>query len=117
MFRNTYGLVAMWAIAIFLVWSAVAATNQQRPAIPENDLDRWDKCMSHEMRDKIRGMMLKSVENGFMVHVEHIFNVWLREYSSKEEPQRAVTGVNNGIRAYIRAKEGIERWNPPECKQ
>jgi len=71
-------------------------------------------CVDTEMREKIREIMLTSLNDALHDHIVNVFGVWLRDDSG--QPGRARKGVKQGISAYIRSRKGVENWNPPECR-
>ena len=70
-------------------------------------------CMDEETRERLKGVMTEALDNSLKSHIEHVFEIWLRD--SRAQPERARTGVQQGIRAYLQARKGVETWAPPPC--
>lgn len=72
-----------------------------------------DTCVSAEDRERIRAIMLEALDQGLKNQTVHMYEVWLQD--NREQPSRAITGMQNGITAYIRSRNGALRWNPRPC--
>jgi hypothetical protein len=70
-------------------------------------------CMNEETREQIRTVMLEALDEALKEHVKHVFEVWLKD--ERGQPERARTGVRQGIRAYLGARKGALDWTPPPC--
>jgi len=70
-------------------------------------------CMDEETRERLKGVMMEALDNSLKNHIEHVFEVWLRD--SRAQPERARTGVQQGVKAYLQARRGVEIWAPPPC--
>jgi hypothetical protein len=70
-------------------------------------------CMDEETRERIRAVMIEALDSSLRTHIEHVFEIWLRD--ERGQPERARTGVRQGIRAYLGAKKGAVEWTPPVC--
>jgi hypothetical protein len=70
-------------------------------------------CMDEQTREQIRNMMLDALDSSLKSHIEHVFEVWLRD--ERGQPDRARTGVRQGIKAYLGARKGALEWTPPLC--
>jgi|SRR5262245_1986753 len=70
-------------------------------------------CMDDETRERLKSVMNEALDNSLKTHIEHVFEVWLRD--SRAQPDRARTGVQQGIKAYLQARRGVEAWAPPPC--
>src|SRR5262245_4751889 len=70
-------------------------------------------CMDDETRERLKLVMFEALDNSLKTHIEHVFEVWLKD--SRAQPERARTGVQQGIKAYLQARRGVEVWAPPLC--
>ena len=70
-------------------------------------------CVSEEERDRIKKLSLEAIDNSFRDHIEHLFEIWVRDSAS--QPARAKVGAKNGISAHIRARRDAENWLPLIC--
>jgi hypothetical protein len=66
-----------------------------------------------QQEDRIRAMMADSLDVAFRDHVAHLFDIWVK--SQAEMPERAVTGANIGVNAYVRAQRALSNWKPQRC--
>jgi hypothetical protein len=66
-----------------------------------------------QQEDHIRAMMADSLDVAFRDHVAHLFDIWVK--SQAEMPERAVTGANIGVNAYVRAQRALSNWKPQRC--
>jgi hypothetical protein len=66
-----------------------------------------------QQEDHIRAMMAESLDVAFRDHVAHLFDIWVK--SQAEMPERAVTGANIGVNAYVRAQRALSNWKPQRC--
>lgn len=69
--------------------------------------------MDADMKDKVRVLILQAIDEAFKTHVEHTYEVWMRD--DQGQPGRAATGVRNGLIAYLRAYKAGKEWNPRMC--
>jgi len=70
-------------------------------------------CMDEATREQIRAVLLEGLDNALRNHIEHVFEVWLKD--DRGQPGRARTGVSQGIQAYLKARKGAADWAPPLC--
>jgi hypothetical protein len=70
-------------------------------------------CADPMTREKIRDLMSEALDEAFKNHVEHMFEVWMKD--ERGQPDRARTGTQNGINSYIRASKAVSDWSPPPC--
>lgn len=70
-------------------------------------------CLDEQTREQIRTVMLEALDSALKSHVEHVFEVWLRD--DRGQPGRARTGVAQGIKAYLGARKSAVEWAPPVC--
>lgn len=73
------------------------------------------QCMDAEMREKVRALMIKALDEAFVHRVDHLFEIWMRD--ATDQPRRATNGTRAAVRAYVNARTFAERqWNPPPCE-
>jgi len=70
-------------------------------------------CMDEATREQIKAVMLEALDNSLKNHIEHVFEIWLKD--ERGQPGRARTGVQQGIKAYLGARKGVADWAPPLC--
>jgi hypothetical protein len=70
-------------------------------------------CVDQQQEDKLRAMMSDSLDQAFREHFVHLFDVWVKDLT--EEPERARTGSNNTISAWLRAQRALQNWKPQRC--
>lgn len=111
-------LVALFALALYGyltgAWDEYAeqrgggffdlASAQTRPEPP---------CMDEQTREQIRAVMLEALDTSLKTHIEHVFEIWLRD--ERGQPGRARTGVELGLRSYLSARKNTLEWAPPAC--
>jgi len=74
---------------------------------------RPELCMDEATRERIRGVMFDALDESLRQHIVHMFEVWMKD--DRGQPERARTGVQNGMRAYLNARKGAAEWMPPPC--
>jgi len=70
-------------------------------------------CMDEPTREQIRAVMLTALDTALQHHIENAFAVWMRD--DRSQPERARTGVVQGMRAYMLARKSTLEWVPPPC--
>ena len=70
-------------------------------------------CMDESTRERMRAVMLEALDDALKDHVKHVFEVWLKD--DRGQPERARTGVRNGVRAWLGAHRSALDWMPPPC--
>lgn len=70
-------------------------------------------CMNTEMREKIREIMLIALDEALKDHIVNVFTIWLRDETG--QPGRARQGVKQGVAAYVRSRDSMQKWDPPQC--
>jgi hypothetical protein len=70
-------------------------------------------CVDPAMRETIRTIMADALDEALKAHVERMFEVWMKD--DRGQPERAKTGVQNGISAYVKASKAVAEWAPPTC--
>ena len=64
-------------------------------------------------RDKIRSLMLEAIDEALKDHTKHMFEVWLKD--PNHQPERAISGMRQGITAYAGSRAAALRFDPPPC--
>jgi hypothetical protein len=70
-------------------------------------------CTDPTTREKVREVMTDALDTALKNHVVHMFEVWMKD--DRGQPERARTGVTNGVAAYLRASKSVATWAPPDC--
>jgi hypothetical protein len=71
-------------------------------------------CISEEMREKTRTLMLTGIDDALRRHTVRIFNTWMKDPA--QQPARARAGMRHGVEAYAGSHEVLRKWNPPICQ-
>jgi hypothetical protein len=102
--RMIGAIVAFVTIAITLIAIALLerASSENKPP-----------CVSEENREHILRMSLRAVDQAFQHHVNNLFSNWVLD--AAKQPERAQKGMQNGIKAWLRAQEDAKNWAPPIC--
>lgn len=70
-------------------------------------------CANPATREAVRSIMTEALDAALKNHIIHMFEVWMKD--DRGQPDRARTGVTNGVAAYIRASKSVAEWSPPDC--
>jgi hypothetical protein len=71
-------------------------------------------CIQDQAQEeRLRAMMLESVEKAFQEHVGHLFDIWMKQQA--ETPDQFARGGHIAVEGYLRAKSAIDRWKPKRC--
>jgi hypothetical protein len=70
-------------------------------------------CADPATREAVRAIMSDALDIALKNHVIHMFEVWMKD--DRGQPERARTGVTNGVVAYLRASKSVATWAPPDC--
>lgn len=54
-----------------------------------------------------------ALEEALKDHVARLYESWMKDATN--QPERANTGIRQGIRAYLTAKRNLEAWQPSLC--
>jgi hypothetical protein len=103
---NRNALIVSAAIGVLLVCSIHMLTAATAPE-PET-------CMDDATRDKARALMSEGLDLALKSRTDQLFEIWMKD--ATDQPKRAITGMNNGVRAYAAARAAVLRWDPPSCK-
>jgi len=70
-------------------------------------------CADPMTREAVRAIMVEALDTALKNHIIHMFEVWMKD--ERGQPERARTGVSNGVAAYIKASKAVATWAPPDC--
>jgi len=70
-------------------------------------------CMSDEVRERVRGIMIDAIDDALHDHIKTLFGVWMKD--ERGQPARAEIGARQAIRAHQLSRKSAVDWNPPEC--
>jgi hypothetical protein len=70
-------------------------------------------CADPASRETVRIIMSEALDTALKNHIVHMFEVWMKD--DRGQPERARTGVTNGVAAYLRASKSVATWSPPDC--
>lgn len=105
--------LAMWcalAVVFIVVTVGLTAARFQSAAAPQTVVCAADE----EMREKIRVILLASLDEALKDHVVHAFGIWMKDETG--QPERARRGIRQAISAYIRSREAVmKRLEIPLC--
>lgn len=90
-------------VMFYIVWSAAAQKQDEKLLV----------CMDDESREAIRVIMQKGIDEALVRHTIQMFNTWMKDPT--EQPNRAITGMRNAVKAYIGSRKVVLTWNPPLC--
>jgi hypothetical protein len=115
------GIICLIAAIIVLfmwlaTWPAPAQKSTRTPPYASPPLPQaTEECMmvDADTKEKVRALMLDAIDLAFKNHIEHTYEVWMRDDAG--QPGRAATGVRNGLIAYLRAYKAAKDWNPRMC--
>ena len=99
------GIVVLILIGVM----AVAATSTKEPG------SVTPMCMDIETREDLRLAMRAGIDQAMRRQTQHMFENWMKEPNASDQPQRAVHGMKNAVRAYVGARKVANEWNPPQC--
>lgn len=102
----------MRAVAITLALTgamAVAATSTKEPG------SVMPLCMDTETREDLRLAMRTGIDQAMRRHTQKMFETWMKEPTAADQPERAVHGMKNAVRAYVGARKVANEWSPPLC--
>lgn len=116
----TVALAVAILIALALIGYLTGNWNEDESARPgysmasaQSQVVELPVCLDDQTREQIRGVMVEALDDALKEHVKHVFEVWLKD--ERGQPERARTGVKQGIKAYIGARKGALDWAPPVC--
>ena len=103
--RAIGAIVAFVTIVITLIALALIESHSETKA----------PCVSKEDQEHILRMSLRAVDQAFQHHVTNLFSNWVLDAS--QQPARAQKGMQNGIKAWLRAQDDAKNWTPAVCTQ
>jgi len=111
--RTGAGLILAIALTMPTSWSA---TEVGKPLLEEQYRFLLpDTCMSEQDREKVRGLLFEMLDAALKAHAQQVFETWMKNVSDQKQPTRARRGTRRGIAAYLRSREELQKWNPPQC--
>jgi len=85
----------------------------QMPFMLESASAQVVTCTDSATKEKIKSIMLDALDHALQTHIEHMFEVWMKD--DRGQPERAANGTRAGINAYIKAGHAVAAWAPPDC--
>jgi hypothetical protein len=82
-------------------------------ALLESHSEEKISCISLEERNRILQMSTRAIDQAFQHHVNNLFSNWVLD--AAQQPARAQKGMQNGIKAWLRAQEDAKNWTPQIC--
>ena len=70
-------------------------------------------CAEPAIRESVRTIMSDALDTALKNHIVHMFEIWMKD--DRGQPDRARTGVTNGVAAYLKANKAVSSWHPPDC--
>jgi hypothetical protein len=113
---NFQNLAIGWLLCLSAVVFVLAVTKEPPVQLPfslASAESTPELCMDEATREQIKTVMLEALDTALKNHIEHMFEVWLKD--ERGQPGRARTGVNLGIKSYLGARKGAMEWAPPPC--
>ncbi len=103
--------MARAAAAVFIVILLIVGIDLLRITHSETPV----RCVSVEERERIRTVVISGIDDALKGHVMKLFDVWMKD--EREQPKRAIEGMDVGISAHVRARTNALNWNPPPCTE
>jgi hypothetical protein len=97
-------IIIAFGLLLFLPDAANEPKQSTHPQLP---------CVTQETKDHIMTIVIQAFDDALETHMEHLFAVFLQDASP--EPSRAQRGTQNGINAWVRARNLAYKWNPVIC--
>jgi hypothetical protein len=109
----------LWALmtlvaAILLAFILLNIAEKDAPSEPVQQVQRRVVCVDTDTRERIRAIALEAYDAAFKGNLQHLYDILLHD-TTAVGVQRASTGAQNSIAAYVKARELALAWNPPEC--
>ena len=70
-------------------------------------------CMGAEDREAARKLMLEGVDQALIQQTIRLSENLLHDVG--KEPDRMTRGVRNSVALYLRSREALLKWSPPNC--
>ena len=74
-----------------------------------------DTCMSEQDRERVRALLFEMLDAALKQHARQVFETWMQGISDQQQPARARKGTRLGIAAYLKSRDELRKWNPPQC--
>jgi len=100
-------------VASVLLISVVMVWTIQSTAAQKGVTHIYAICMNSETREDLRIAMRAGIDQAMKAHTSQMFNIWMKDPTG--QPERAVTGMQNAVRAYVGSMKLANEWNPPPC--
>lgn len=73
------------------------------------------KCISTGAEDleRLKALTTQALDEAFVQQVARLYEVWMRDPHG--QPQRAQAGVSQAAEAWLEARAGVAKFQPPEC--
>lgn len=97
-------VAAVLLMPLTVLWF-IYALGQQQP-LP-------DVCLEPHDRERIRVLTLEAFDKAFREKAEQLMDTWIKD--TRDQPDRAMAGMDRSIRVYSRARSQALAWNPPTC--
>jgi hypothetical protein len=114
--------VTLWIIFLvavtFIVLAIYQANPQTPPPVPSPRSEiifRYNYCVTVEEREHMRDIILEALDRGLREHTQNLFIVMMKD--PRDQPQRAIAGMNPGVVAYAASRKSLRKWNPPICDE
>jgi len=70
-------------------------------------------CMDTTTRERVRTIMYEALDEALKDHIMKMYEVWMRD--DRGQPGRASTGARQGVKAYLGARQAVDKWEPNPC--
>ena len=99
----------LWAIGIAACSVALSVMGAQyKPGVVVKCISR-----SNEDIDRLKSLTVQALDEAFVHQVAQLYEVWMRDPHG--QPQRAQAGVSQAAEAWLDARAGAAKFQPPEC--
>lgn len=72
-------------------------------------------CIADEAeRERIRAILLDAMDRAFKDQLMHLYETWMKD--DRGQPERATIGAQRALKAYLHARAGAMKYNPPICR-
>jgi hypothetical protein len=107
----------LWALVTLIVAITLAyvllTLTKDAPSQTQQAQHVMPPCLSKEDQDRVRGIVLKALDDALETHAEHLFAVFLQDPAGGHA--RASRGMQNGIAAWLKSRQLVLVWSPLEC--
>jgi hypothetical protein len=70
-------------------------------------------CMDVETREDLRNAMRAGIDRAMQSHTSRMFTIWMKDATG--QPERAIHGMQNAVKAYVGSRKVANEWSPPVC--